>query len=134
MPVPDRPALLYDDGCRFCRATVDAVRIWDGRRCLALLPWSDPLAREWMAALASDARERSMHVMQPDGVLLSGGDAFVAVIAVLPGLGWLARLAGRVDWVRRLLGGAYRLVAANRGPLSRIVPNRPAAVQRPAVR
>lgn len=134
MPLPDRPVLLYDDGCRFCRACVALMARWDRAGRMALLPWSEPLAREWMAALPAATRDRSMHVQEPEGPLRSGGDALIAVLAALPGSGWLARLAERVGPLRGTLAWGYALVARNRGPLSRVVPERPAVVRRPGLR
>jgi len=61
---------------------------------------------------------RAVHVLTPDGTLLDGGRAS---LFVLGRIGWprLARLLGLppLVWLVEL---GYRLVAANRGLLSRV--------------
>ena len=124
MDAPDRPVLLYDDGCRLCRASAEAVLRWDRAGRLALLPWSDPQALAWMQDLTPAGRDRSMHVRLPDGALLHSDEALVALLEALPGLRWLGALARRSGVVQRLVGGGYGLAAHNREILSRLVPNR----------
>jgi predicted DCC family thiol-disulfide oxidoreductase YuxK len=62
---------------------------------------------------------RAMHVLGPDGTLLSGGRAS---LFVLERIGWprLGRVLARRPLVW-LVEGVYRAVAANRGWLSRLV-------------
>jgi predicted DCC family thiol-disulfide oxidoreductase YuxK len=129
--VPVRPTLLYDDDCRFCRACADLIKAWDRRGRMALLPFSDPEARQMMSAIVSELRERSMHVVQPSGAIESGGDAMVAVLEALPGLRWLAWLSRRVSLVRGAVAWTYFVVASRRDFFSRLVPNRPAPVRWP---
>ena len=57
-----------------------------------------------------------MHVQEPEGPLRSGGDALIAVLAALPGSGWLARLAERVGPLRGTLAWGYALVGAQPRP------------------
>ena len=130
MDAPDRPVLLYDDGCRFCSASAEAVLCWDRAGRLALLPWSDPQALLWMADLTPTVRDASMHVRLPDGVLLHSGDAMVVLLDALPGVRWLGALARRSNTVRALVGWQYGLAARNRALLSRLVPNRPPVERR----
>ena len=61
---------------------------------------------------------RAVHVLAPDGTFLAGGRA---CLFVLGELGWprTARLLGRPPFVW-LVEAGYRLVAANRGRLSRL--------------
>lgn len=62
---------------------------------------------------------RAVHVLAPDGTLLSGARA---ALFVLERVGWprLARLLG-VPPLLWLVEVAYRVVAANRGFLSRVL-------------
>ncbi len=70
-----------------------------------------------------------MHVVEPDGTFVSGGDALVRLSELLPGAAWLARLAEKEPRVRGGVGRAYSAVASRRGSLSRWVPDRPPTVR-----
>jgi predicted DCC family thiol-disulfide oxidoreductase YuxK len=129
--VAARAILLYDDDCRFCRACADLIEAWDRRGRMALLPFSDQEASRLMSAIEPNLRERSMHVVQPSGAIESGGDAMVAVLEALPGLGWLAWLARRVGLVHGVVSWSYFAVATRRDFFSKLVPDRPAPVRRP---
>jgi len=63
---------------------------------------------------------RAMHVLGPDGTLLSGGRA---TLFILERIGWprLGQILGRCPLVWGVEAG-YRAVAASRGWLSRLVP------------
>jgi len=65
-----------------------------------------------------------MHVLRPDGVIVSEGAALAAAGGELAGLGWLPRAAERPA-VLRLLDRAYRWVAGHRAVLAHAVPDRP---------
>ena len=104
---------------------------WDRDGRVALLPWSDPVAKEWMAILSPSSRDSSMHVRVPEGPLQSGSDALLTVLATLPGTSWLASAAERVSLLRKMLSWSYMLVSRSRGHLSRMVPDRPGVVRRP---
>lgn len=130
MDASNRPVLLYDDGCRLCRAAAEAVLRWERAGRLDLRPWSDPQALAWMAQLPPAVRDGSMHVRMPDGALLRSGDAMVALLDALPGLRWLGALAHRNAAVHHLVDWGYGLVARNRETLSHLVPNRPPVARR----
>ncbi|MPZ23946.1 MAG: DUF393 domain-containing protein [Dehalococcoidia bacterium] len=126
-----RSILLYDDDCRFCRACVDLVGAWDRRGRLALLPFSDAEAREALSRVDEELRDRSMHIVRPDGRIESAGDAMVGLLDALPGAGWLAWLSRRLGFVHAMVSWVYFAVATRRDFLSRLVPNRPATIRRP---
>jgi predicted DCC family thiol-disulfide oxidoreductase YuxK len=127
----DRPVLLYDGDCRFCRASARAVAALDRRRSLAILPLDDPSVAELLAALPAERRGESMSVVQPDGWVLSAGDALIELTRMLPGGELLASAAYRNQGLRRLFGRGYRLVASHRALLSRLTPNGPGPVRQP---
>ena len=123
MPPPARPVLLYDDGCRFCRACACLIDRWNRAGCLRLLPWSDPQAAAWLRDLSPAQRDRSMHVRDIQGCLHSGDEAVLQLLEALPGLRGLARAARRFPPLRVLLWRSYAVVARYRRHLSRISPN-----------
>jgi predicted DCC family thiol-disulfide oxidoreductase YuxK len=127
----DRPVLLYDGDCRFCRASARAVAALDRRRSFAILPLDDPAAAPLLASVPPERRGESMSVVQPDGWVLSAGDALIELTRVLPGGELLASAAWRNQGLRRLFGRGYRLVAGRRALLSRVIPDGPKPVRRP---
>jgi predicted DCC family thiol-disulfide oxidoreductase YuxK len=130
---PDRPTLLYDDGCRFCRAMAELLFRLARRRELAFLPWSTPRAEAWLCGLPAGVRDASMHLKLPDGALVSGDGVLGATLARVRGLKWLAWLGRRLPPAGRLLAWSYGLVARHRDLLSRLVPERPPVMREPGI-
>ena len=98
-----RPVLLYDAGCRFCRwAARVAVRL-DLRESLAILPLDDPDAAPLLEALPEEERFASWRLARRDGSLLGRGV-----------------VRGRVP------DALYAFVAERRALLGRLVPDGPA--------
>lgn len=128
---PDRPTLLYDDGCRFCRAMAELLCYLASRRELGLLPWSSGVAAAWLADLAPGVRDRSMHLKLPDGMLVSGNAVFVATLAHVRGLRWMAWVGKNVPGAGSILAWQYGFLAKRRNSLSRFVPDRPAVLREP---
>lgn len=129
----DRPVLFYDGDCRFCRASARVVAALDRRGSIAMLPFDDPAAEALRAAVPVDRRGGSMHLVQPDGWVLSGGDALIELSRVLPGGEFLASAAWRNDLLRNAFAIGYRFVADHRGQLSHITPDGPGPVRPPVV-
>jgi predicted DCC family thiol-disulfide oxidoreductase YuxK len=127
-----QPVLFYDGDCRFCRATARAVAALDRHHSLAVLPFDDPAAEWLLASVPADRREESIHLVQPDGSVLSAGDALIELTRVLPGGDLLASAAWRNDGLRRLFVRGYQLVAERRGMLSCLTPDGPPPIRRPA--
>jgi DCC1-like thiol-disulfide oxidoreductase len=106
--------VLYDGECGFCRWTVAWALERDRNGVLSVAPIQSPTGDQLLADLDPAERLRAVHVVHEDGRRESGGAAVRAVLGVLPPARRFARLAG-AEW-------AYRLVAAERGRISRLVP------------
>jgi predicted DCC family thiol-disulfide oxidoreductase YuxK len=132
--LPDRPVLLYDHTCRFCRAMAELATRWDRRERLAFLPWSHEIAEAWIADLPPEVRDTSMHFKLRNGRLISGNGTFAILLSFLPGTRWLGRLGRRNRAVGWLLGNIYSLTARNRERLSPLVPYRELVVVEPELR
>ena len=128
---PDRPTLLYDDGCRFCRAIAEMLCRFARRRELGFLPWSSGIAEAWLAGLAPGVLDRSMHLKLPDGRLVSGNAVLAATLAHVRGLKWVAWLDKNVPGASSFLAWQYGVLAGHRESLSRFVPDRPAVIREP---
>ena len=108
--------VLYDDDCGFCRWTLAWALKRDREGALETAPIQSPKGAELLADLTPAERLREVHVVHDDGRRQSGGAAVSAVLTALPGPHPLARVAG--------IPAVYRLAAANRSKLSRLVPQR----------
>lgn len=107
-PVPeDAPPLtvLYDGACPLCRREIG---LYQGMRSSAPLCFAD--VSDATQALPPDTTRAQLlarfHVRRPDGQLLSGAEAFLALWATLPGWRWLA-LAGRLPGARWVMERCY---------------------------
>lgn len=118
----DRPVILYDADCRFCRFSARAVARVDRRDRLAFLPFADEAAGPLLTSLPGDERHASWHLARSDGGVVSGGAAVSVLLATL-GYERLARIAARRE---TLIERLYRRVAAHRRRFGRVVPDGPA--------
>jgi predicted DCC family thiol-disulfide oxidoreductase YuxK len=106
--------VLYDGDCGFCRWMVAWALERDRDHVLTVAPIQSPTGERLLADLEPAERLRSVHVVHDDGRRTSGGAAVREVLGVLPAARRFAPLGG-AEW-------AYRLVAAQRGRISRLVP------------
>lgn len=86
---PDRPTLIYDGECGFCRQCVDVVRRWDREHRLVMVPFQDQ-ARVATFGIPLPALAAAMHLVRPDGRVFAGADAAPEILRLLPGKRWLA--------------------------------------------
>jgi predicted DCC family thiol-disulfide oxidoreductase YuxK len=112
-------ALLYDDGCAFCRWCAGLVLAWDRRGRLYPVPIESAHGEGLLAGLTSDERFRSWHLVDAVGRVWSGGKAFAPLGRMLPGGRVMTMLA---ELSPAATERAYRLIADNRGRASRFVP------------
>jgi predicted DCC family thiol-disulfide oxidoreductase YuxK len=105
--VAERPVLLYDGGCRFCRWAARVVASFDRGGKLAFLPFDDEEAGRFLEAIPADERYESWHLIRPDGRRYSRGV-----------------VGGPADAV-------YGLIARHRDKLGKLVPDGPGPRRRP---
>jgi len=117
------PALFYDDGCKFCRASAALMARIDRDQRISVLPFSDPDADRFLASLTPEERAASFHLVRRDLSVVSAGAAATELMRGAPGWGWLARLARRFAAVQGAIDRFYRVVANNRSHLGRLVPD-----------
>jgi predicted DCC family thiol-disulfide oxidoreductase YuxK len=118
-----RPAatLLYDADCGICTASA----AWLARRApvvkIRVLPLASAAADPAIAALvAGRDLARTLHVVTAHGEVVTGAKAVLTAARIVPRWGAVARLADhRVG--HALLEPAYRIVAANRHRIGRVM-------------
>ena len=116
------PALtvLYDGACPLCRREIAVYRDLQPLQPGAPVCFAD-VSSEAVPLPAGTTREQLLarfHVQGPDGQLISGAQAFLALWAALPGWRWLA-LAGRLPGAGWMMERMYRLFLKCRPTLQR---------------
>lgn len=111
-PSQDQITVCYNGSCPVCRAEIAHYRAQpDAPDRLAFVDLAAADAEELPEGLRGDAGLRRLHALTPDGRLLAGVDAFLAVWERLGRYRWLARLIRR-PWPRHLAGLVYDRLAA----------------------
>ena len=96
---------FYDGGCPLCRREVQHYRRIDRARAVQ---WIDIVAQEDQLedfGITRDTAMKRFHVLDQQGQMLTGADAFVTLWSVLPYYRWLARLTrslGLIPFLERM--------------------------------
>jgi len=109
LPSTDRPTVYFDGACPVCRREIGLYQRGAGADAVC---WVDASACPPEALGGDLGREQALarlHLRRPDGRLVHGAAAFLAMWAALPGRPLLARLARWLDRppLVRLLDLAY---------------------------
>ena len=113
-----RATLFYDVDCGFCTRAVVALLRLDRRRALRAEQIRSPLGDRLLGDLPDSERDGSWHLVEASGRRTAAGAAAAPLLRLLPALAWLAPL---LEAFPATVDAAYRLVARNRGRLSRAV-------------
>jgi len=117
----DRPVVVYDRDCGFCRWSLSKLLAWDRRERLRPVALQDPEADRLLVGMGEEERMGSWHLAEPGGEVRSAGAAFEPLLGELPGgrpLSWFAARAPR------LTERAYRFVSGNRTPIGKRISER----------
>jgi predicted DCC family thiol-disulfide oxidoreductase YuxK len=115
----ERPVVLYDTDCGFCRWSLAKLLAWDRHRRLRPVAIQSADGQRLLADLSEAKRLSSWHLVAPEGRLRSAGAAAAPLLRTLPGGAPLAALLERFPSATE---GAYAWVAAHRGRLGRLIP------------
>ena len=113
----DRVRVFYDGDCYLCSSEMDHYRRRDKDGRLDLCDIADPHFDAAAFGLTQEAVQREMHAQLPDGRIVRGVDAFIAIWDVLPGYGVLSRIVGGT--LRPLFHLGYQVFARVRPYLPR---------------
>ena len=114
----EKHTVYFDGSCPLCSLEIGHYASLDRDNQVRFVDVSDK--RAYLGAdLGPDDACRRFHVRLPDGTLLSGARAFIAVWRTLPGWRRLAPIAA-LPGVPVLLEGLYRIFLLIRPALSRL--------------
>lgn len=108
-----RLSVLYDGGCKLCRASVARVRHMDPRGRIELVDLHDPSVPERFPQIDFEEAMRLMQAVGPAGRVYSGADAWARIGLALPGwklVAWLFFVPG-IHFIARHF---YGWIARNR--------------------
>jgi predicted DCC family thiol-disulfide oxidoreductase YuxK len=114
-----RTTVYFDGACPLCNAEIACYRRQKGAQALQFVDVSAATALDGMDLTREDALKR-FHIRNPDGTLISGAAAFVAIWRLLPRWSWAARLAA-LPGVLVMLEALYRLFLKIRPAIARFL-------------
>lgn len=106
---PNQLTVLFDGACPLCRREIGVYRGLCPIEPAMKLQFADVSLSQTALPLGANRTDylKRFHVQTPNGEVLSGAKAFVALWSVLPGWRWLARVAS-LPGITPLLELAYR--------------------------
>ena len=113
----DRPVLVYDGECAFCRAWIARWRNVVGDR-LDFAPFQEAAAR--FPAIARERFAAAVQLIEPGGRVSEGAEAVFRALALAPGRGGPLALYRHVPGVAAITEAIYRGVARHRGAMHRL--------------
>ena len=116
---PEKPLLIFDGDCNFCRIWVNRWRHTTGDY-VDYLPFQDPAIAIRFPELPREGFETAVHLVEPDGSVFSGAEAAFRALDHSPHesivLGWYLRQ----PWFARSAEALYRFVATHRPFFSKL--------------
>jgi len=107
----NRPLLVFDGECGFCRIWVDYWRRLTGDR-VSYAPYQEVSQR--FPQVSPAAFQAAVQLILPDGKVISGANAVFQIIAHAPGQGWLLWLYQKLWGFAAFSEWVYRISAAHR--------------------
>src|SRR5688572_27388196 len=104
----ERPLLLYDGDCGFCKRWVDRWRVQAGAE-VDFAPYQEMAAR--FPDLPAAKAPESVHFLEPGGRVSRGAEAIYRMLAFAPGKAWLLWAYLKVPGAAFAAEAAYRFVA-----------------------
>ena len=107
----DRPLLVFDGDCSFCKAW---IHYWKGLTGDRLLyePYQEAGSR--FPDIRKEQFASAVQLILPNGEVRSGAHAVFSALESVPGNGWMLRLYDHVPGVEAVTEAGYRVVARNR--------------------
>src|SRR5208282_5489158 len=113
----DRPLLLFDGDCGFCRYWVGRWRRRVGERVEFAAAQQEAYR---FPQITEEEWKRAVQLVTPEGAVYSGAEAVLRALAYAPERSWMLGVYRRVPGIRPASEAAYRLVAEHRGFFSKL--------------
>ncbi len=114
---PDRPVVVWDGTCGFCRRSVIHLRDRVGDR-LHFVPYQH--AHRYFDEIDEGDFERAVHLVEPDGPYYAGAEAVFRALEYAPDGGALRWMYDNVPGFGRVSERGYRFVAEHRPLVSKL--------------
>ena len=112
----ERPVVVFDGTCGFCRKQVARIQRWDHADQFAFVSSHEPNLLQHYPQLAGEDLDAGMRLIEPSGAMFAGADAVHAIARRLPRFKWLAPLY-RVPGMKQLARLIYGWIARRRHQL-----------------
>lgn len=113
----EKPILVYDGDCSFCRLWIDRWRALTGDG-VRYAPFQEVAGK--FPEIPRDAFVRAVQLILPDGSVLSAAHAVFRTLAFTPRRTWMLWLYEHFPGVAIVAEFSYRFVARHRSPLYRL--------------
>ena len=117
MPVRDRPLLIFDGDCHFCRRWIARWRQMTGDR-VEYAPYQEVAVL--FPTIPPENFRRSVQLLDPDGTVVEGAEAVFRALAYAPFRGWPLWLYRNVPGVQGASERLYAFAASHRPAFSRL--------------
>lgn len=114
---PDRPVLIWDGTCGFCKRSLEYVRDRVGD-AIHSVPYQK--VHEHFDELEASDFEREVHLVEPDGWISSGADAIYRSLSYAPDGGMASTLYDAIPPFAYASERGYRFVAEHRPLVSKV--------------
>jgi len=111
------PLLIFDGDCNFCRLWIDFWKQLTGDH-LAYAPYQEAAAQ--FPQIPVENFKRAVHLVMPDGEVLTAAHAVFRSLALLPKYAWMLWAYHHVPAFAAISEWIYRLVAAHRSFFYRV--------------
>lgn len=105
--------VIYDDECRMCVTAKEGLDRLGGQADVRFVPYQSKEAARSLGNAYRPGRPDVAYLVEPDGTIRLGLDAFLQLLPGLPGGRWLLALV-KMPALRPLAYWGYRVVARNR--------------------
>jgi len=114
---PDKPLMVFDGDCNFCRRWISRWRETTGGR-VEYLPFQDTSIAARFPEIPAERFAGAVQLIEPDGRVYGGAQAVFRVLATAPRMRWPLSAYENIPGVKPITEFWYGIVARNRTAFS----------------